>query len=72
MTLICVLIAIGLFIVYCVLSTKLQSAKLMLKYLAVLLAAVIVNSIIIMNILVVGYTNYSTASKLGVFIYSYF
>ena len=53
-TLFCVLIAFGLFVVYCVLSANLQllKAKLMMKYLIVLLAAVIVNSVMI-NICVV-------------------
>ena len=66
-TLFCVVIAIGLLVVYCVLSTKLQSAKVMMKYLAVLLAAVIVNSIVL-NICVAAYTNGSVANKLRVFI----
>ena len=66
--LLCVLIAIGLFIVYCVLSSKLrlQRAKLMMKYLIVLLTAVILNSVIL-NIIVVGYTNNLIANKLRMF-----
>ena len=62
-TLFCVVVAIGLFIIYCVLSSKLrlQRAKVMMKYLIVLLAAVIVNSVMI-NIYVVGYTKSLTLS----------
>ena len=65
-TLFCVLIAIGLFVVYCVLSTKLQSAKVMMKYLTVLLGAVIINSVIL-NIIMVMYTNSSIADRLRLF-----
>ena len=60
----CMVVAIGLFIVYCVLSSKLrlQRAKLMMKYLIVLLTAVILNSVMI-NIDVVGYTSNSIPQK---------
>ena len=64
-TLFCMVVAIGLFVVYCVLSSKLrlQRAKLMMKFLIVLLTAVIVNNVM-QNIIIVGYTNISIGYKL--------
>ena len=52
--LLCVIIAICLLVVYCMLSAKLKGAKLMMKYLAVLLTAIILNCIIL-NIMLIGY-----------------
>ena len=64
----CVVLAIGLFVVYCVLSSKLrlQKAKLMMKYLIFLLAAVIVNNVM-QNIIMISYINFPFGHKLRFF-----
>ena len=64
--LLCVIIAIVQLVIYCMLSSKLKGAKLMMKYLAVLLTAVIINTIIT-NVFLVAYTNKSLANELKMF-----